>query len=66
MRDKNRIKPFMNEIAKLWEEECPDWRFSQLIENVFGSIYDEQIPFYVEDDEMLREFKKYFKKERKK
>lgn len=60
MRDKNRIKPFMEELTKLWEEECPDWRFGQLISNVFDYLqYD---AFFYEEKEILNEFKKYFKK----
>lgn len=27
MRDKTRIKPFLEELGKIWEEEVPDWRF---------------------------------------
>lgn len=38
MRDPERIEPFMQEIGKLWKENCPDWRFGQLIENVFGGM----------------------------
>ena len=38
MRDPERIEPFMTEIGKLWKENCPDWRFGQLIENVFGEM----------------------------
>ena len=38
VRDPNRIEPFMNELGKIWKENVPDWRFSQLIENVFGEM----------------------------
>ncbi len=27
MRDINRIEPFMNEVAGIWKEKFPDWRF---------------------------------------
>lgn len=59
MRDKNRIKPFMEEITKCWEE-VPDWRFGQLMLNVFGT--SDIDPFFLEEDEMLKCFKKFFKK----
>ena len=59
MRDKNRIKPFLEELGKIWEEECPDWRFGQLIFNVFHS----RDPFYFEEERFLEEVEKYFKKE---
>ena len=59
MRDPNRIKPFMEDIATIWLNCCPDWRFSQLIENVFGEM--DFIPWMLEEDRMLEEFEKYFK-----
>lgn len=59
MRDKKRIKPFMDELTKIWEEQCPDWRFGQLMVNVLNSLPRD--PFFYEEDEMLKEFKKYFK-----
>lgn len=58
MRNKNRIDPFLNQIGKLWKENCPDWRFGQLIENVFGS--SEYLIWFVEERTMLDIFKKYF------
>lgn len=61
MRDERRIKKFCNELAEIWEEECPDWRFGQLIVNVFGSMNID--PFFPEEDEMLEYFKNYFKGE---
>ena len=38
MRDKNRIRKFCNELALIWEQECPDWRFGQLMMNVLGDM----------------------------
>lgn len=62
MRDKKRIKKFCNELANIWENNAPDWRFGQLICNVFGEMADEKRdPFFPEEDEMIRFFKKYFK-----
>lgn len=61
MRKVERIKPFMLELAKIWEENCPDWRFGQLIVNVLGSF--DRDPFFPEEDEMLELFKGYFNKD---
>lgn len=58
MRDKKRIKAFMNELAKLWEEKAPDMRFGQLIDNIFSSLPG--IPFYIEDEELLEQIKEFF------
>lgn len=61
MRNKNRIKPFCDTLAKIWEKNCPDWRFGQLICNVFGEMTHD--PFFPEEDEMINYFKNYFKNE---
>ena len=58
MRDKNRIKPFLEEIGKLWEK-VPDWRFGQLIVNVLGTCKKD--PWFYEEDEMLELWKEFFK-----
>lgn len=58
MRDRKRIKPFLEEIEKLWEK-VPDWRFGQLIVNVLGTCKKD--PFFYEDDEMLELWKEFFK-----
>ena len=60
MRNPNRIEPFMDELGKIWKEECPDWRFGQLIFNVIGH---NGMAFYMEEDKMLEAVKKYFKRE---
>ena len=60
MRDPKRIKEFCIQLAQIWEINCPDWRFGQLVSNVFCAIgFD---PFYVEEDQMMECFKKYFNK----
>lgn len=59
MRTKDRIEPFMKELAKIWNEKCPDWRFGQLMINVLNSF--ERDPFFIEEDEMIERFRKYFK-----
>lgn len=58
VRDPNRIEPFMKELGKIWKENVPDWRFSQLIENVFGEM--KYVPWMLEEDRMLEEFHNYF------
>ena len=55
MRDPKRIRKFCNQLADIWESQCPDCRFGQLIMNVLTKD-----PFYIEDDEMMEIFKKYF------
>ena len=66
MRDPNRIDEFCATLAELWHK-VPDWRFGQLMCNMFGDISTERLidPFYIEDNEMLREMKNYFSKENK-
>ena len=59
MRDPNRIDEFCQELAAIWKENVPDWRFGQLICNVFGSMKID--PFFPEEDKMLEVFKEYFK-----
>lgn len=59
-RDINRIEPFMKELTKIWKENCPNWRFGQLMENVLNSIDTD--PWFIEEDEMIKKFKDYFKK----
>lgn len=60
MRDKKRIKKFCDELALVWENNCPDWRFGQMICNVFGEMAIERDPFFPEEDEMIKFFKDYF------
>lgn len=59
MRDPKRIRKFCNQLADIWESQCPDWRFGQLVENVrrANNISD---PFFVEDKEMMECFYKTF------
>lgn len=57
MRDKNRIKPFLERLEKVWNK-VPDWRFGQLMCNVLNSMSTD--PFFPEDDEMIKYFENYF------
>lgn len=53
MRVPNRIEPFLEELGKLWKE-FPDWRFGQLVYNLFGSD-----PFYLEDGDALKRIESF-------
>ena len=53
MRDPNRIKPFLEEIEKLWFEN-PDWRFGQLVINVTNPGVINTKIFHMEEDEFLK------------
>jgi len=59
MRDTKRIRKFCGLLAEIWESQCPDWRFGQLVENVYrgNNLHH---PFFIEDDEMMECFKRYF------
>ena len=58
MRDINRIDKFCAELAQIWKENVPDWRFGQLIVNVIGSMTKD--PFFPEEDEMIEVFREFF------
>lgn len=62
MRDPNRIEPFLHDLGVIWKYCAPDWRFGQVIENVFGDM--RYIPFMLEEDRMLEEMEKYFNVEK--
>lgn len=62
MRDIKRVRKFCNQLATAWEL-LPDWRFGQLLFNIFEKLKTEGIdPFYIEDDSMLEYIKKYIEK----
>jgi len=59
MRNPKRIRTFCNRLAAAWEN-LPDWRFGQLMTNVFGEMsYDGCDPFFPEDDEMIKYIEEY-------
>ena len=58
MRSIERINPFLEKLGKIWKEQCPDWRFGQLMSNVLNSF--DRDPFFIEEDEMIKKFKEYF------
>ena len=50
MRDPSRIYIFLNKLSLLWATQVPEWRFGQLMENVFSMIRSEgKDPFYLEE-----------------
>lgn len=59
MRDINRIDIFCDKLKEYWKE-VPDWRFGQLIVNVFSSINRD--PFFIEEDKMTEYFETFFQK----
>lgn len=54
MRDPNRIKPYCDALATIWNI-VPDWRLSQLMKNALNEWVDRfgTDPFYVEDEDFL-------------
>ena len=64
MRDPKRIDEFCKKLAHYWHI-VPDWRFGQLIVNVFGEYVSKtgRDLFFPEDDELLEFLKEYFGKE---
>ncbi len=60
MRDPKRIDDFCEALKDCWKL-VPDWRFGQLICNVFGEIATKKDPFFIEEPEMLEVFNKYFR-----
>ena len=61
MRDPKRIDDFCRRLATCWKM-VPDWRFGQLIMNVFGAYGRD--PFFPEDDKMIQFIEEYFTKEK--
>ena len=58
MRDPKRIYDFCNKLAAIWMTQCPDWRFGQLISNVFATCTFD--PFFYEEDDIMKLFEEYF------
>lgn len=62
MRDIKRIRKFCNRLATAWEL-LPDWRFGQLIMNIFGQMKSEgKDPFFPEDESMIEYIEQYIEK----
>lgn len=56
MRDPQRIDEFCDTLKAEWHK-VPDWRFTQLMFNIFG----QQMPFYLEDNNALELIKQKMK-----
>jgi len=68
MRDKDRIRKFLEEIADLWEEEpFTDWRFGQLMCNFMGWVYQvkQRDAFFLEEDQFIQYLKEYIEEEKR-
>lgn len=63
MRDPKRIDTFCDELKAIWHR-VPDWRFGQLMSNMFGEYVGEtgQDIFFTEDNEMMKFFRKFIDK----
>lgn len=63
MRDPKRIHKFCNELATIWAENVPDWRFGQLMMNALGEMASAgRDPFFPEEEEMIEFFRQFFDK----
>ena len=56
MRDENRIPEVMDALEEYWEEH-PDLRLAQIVGNIAQENGYGKDPYYMEDDELLRELK---------
>lgn len=65
MRDSTRINPFTQQLAYMWQQHVPDWRFGQLMSNFLGFVVAEthRDIFFIEDDEMEDLMLKFFQQE---
>lgn len=61
MRDPDRIDAFCKELAKIWKSKVPDWRFGQLVSNVYGE--GKRDPFFYEEEDTLKLFRQFFRLE---
>lgn len=59
MRDPKRIADFEKIFYQLWNS-VPDWRFGQLLCNLYGFMYEKsgKDPFFIEDDKGLELLRK--------
>lgn len=65
-RDKNRIQPFCEELAALWEQK-PHLRFGQIVSALPCYVEGRHRDlFYLEEDEMLEALRRFFQDDYKK
>lgn len=61
MRNPKRLEGHYEELKKLHQEHCPDWRLGQLMYNFFAWHFSEYgDPFFPEDNEFMERVRKYF------
>ena len=59
MRDPNRIYNICFQIAKVWHDNVPDWRFTQLFVNLMS--YMQSDCFYMEDEDFIMKLEEFLK-----
>lgn len=61
MRNPDRIDGYCNRLAAMWKK-VPDWRFGQLISNLFGEYYakTQRDIFFPEDEELFSALEEVF------
>ena len=62
MRSKDRIKPFLDELATLWGDEFQDWRFGQLMLNFMSWLHSEKgikDIFFLEENRFIELFREF-------
>ena len=62
MRNPDRIDAYCDRMKSYWHA-VPDWRFGQLMSNLFGQYVSEtgRDIFFTEDEELFSFFDEYFK-----
>lgn len=55
MRNPERIDVFCTELARIWKNNRPDWRFGQFIMNVL-----DRDPFYLEEGDFIKRIRDFF------
>jgi uncharacterized protein YihD (DUF1040 family) len=58
MRDPNRIPKILEDLKNIWSKN-PDLRLCQLLSNL---VYDANILYHVEDDELIKGLKEMYDK----
>ena len=61
MRNKERIKPFCDTLASVWEKSFSDLRFNQFMLCYLGWLQEKTKTdgFYIEDDKCIEMIKEY-------
>lgn len=58
MRNPKRIDKFTAVLNYIWKTKCPDWRFTQLMENVFWG--SDKAIWFMEEEESMKALCGYF------